>query len=142
MINSNPLDKKSSSDVVFAVDLGGTHLRAALVDEDGIIRFRFKQNTPRTESPDDIVQAIVAAVRSCELDGPASAVSVVVPELSTLRREQLLERPTFPLSIGFVYQQLSSANSSYLLLLKTTQTLRRSGSFGRAPVVVATPSFV
>src|SRR6266700_3072353 len=63
-------------------------------------------------------------------------------ELSTLRKDQWLERPTFPLSIDFVYQQLSSANSSCLPSLKTMQTLRRSGSFGRAPVVVVTPSFV
>src|SRR6266850_4897925 len=96
MINSNPLDKKSSSDVVFAVDLGGTHLRAALVDEDGIIRFRFKQNTPRTESPDDIVQAIVAAVRSCELDGPASAVSVVVPGTVNVEKGAVVRAPNLP----------------------------------------------
>jgi glucokinase len=96
MINSNPRDKKSSSDAVFAVDLGGTHLRAALVDENGKIRFRFKQNTPRTENPDDIVQAIVAAVRSCELDGPASAVSVVVPGTVNVEKGAVVRAPNLP----------------------------------------------
>ena len=33
--------------LIFAADLGGTHLRAATVDQDGKIQFRFKQNTPQ-----------------------------------------------------------------------------------------------
>ncbi len=96
MTNSNPLDTKISSDLVFAIDLGGTHLRAALVDENGKIRFRFKQNTPRTEKPDDIVQAIVAAVRSCELDGAASAVSVVVPGTVNVEKGSVVRAPNVP----------------------------------------------
>ena len=93
MTHSNVLDKNASSDLVFAVDLGGTHLRAALVDGNGEIRFRFKQNTPHTESPDDIVQAIVAAVRSCEVDGSASAVSVVVPGTVNVEKGAIVRAP-------------------------------------------------
>ncbi len=82
MTNPNPLDNNDGSRFVFAVDLGGTHLRAALVDENGEILFHFKQSTPHTGNQSDIVQAIVAAARSCQLpvDGSgALAVSVVVP---------------------------------------------------------------
>ena len=72
---------KSNPDLVFAVDLGGTHLRAAIVDEDGKLRFRSKQSTPATT--DAIVQALVSAARSCESRsaevGSVRAISVVVP---------------------------------------------------------------
>src|SRR6266851_5367699 len=63
MTDSNRNSKASSSPagVVFAADLGGTHLRAATVDEAGKIHFRLKQKTPQAETPDEIVQALVAA---------------------------------------------------------------------------------
>jgi glucokinase len=82
MTNRNLVDNNTASRSVFAVDLGGTHLRAALVDESGEILFRFKQSTPHTGNQNDIVQAIVAAARSCHLPVDGSgvlAVSVVVP---------------------------------------------------------------
>src|SRR5438046_2017438 len=71
-------------EVVFAADLGGTHLRAATVDENGTIHFRLKQKTPHTANPDDIVRALVQAVRQCETQSKTRgdgirAVSVSVP---------------------------------------------------------------
>ena len=48
--------------VIFAADLGGTHLRAATVDQKGTIQFRFKQNTPQGNDANAIVDAVVAAV--------------------------------------------------------------------------------
>jgi glucokinase len=75
----------TASGFVFAADLGGTHLRAATVDETGRIHFRLKQNT-RAESPEEIVQSLVQAVRECETQTTATggdysikAISVVVP---------------------------------------------------------------
>ena len=43
--NSNQTGEGANSGLVFAADLGGTHLRCAAVSEDGKIHFRLKQNT-------------------------------------------------------------------------------------------------
>jgi predicted NBD/HSP70 family sugar kinase len=52
MIDKGPDSRvgRTSTEVVFAADLGGTNLRAATVDENGKIHFRLKQNTPQAES--------------------------------------------------------------------------------------------
>ena len=70
--------------LIFAADLGGTHLRAATVDECGKIHFRSKQNTPQGTDPNKIVSAVVSAVRECRQElgsaaGDLKAVSLVVP---------------------------------------------------------------
>src|ERR1041384_6221956 len=61
MGNTDNTDNK----LIFAADLGGTHLRAATVDQSGKIQFRFKQNTPQGSDPLAIVDAVVAAVNEC-----------------------------------------------------------------------------
>ena len=70
----------SSERIVFAVDLGGTHLRVALVDDTGRILKQHKQDTPKGDSAEDIVDALVR-VSECwgcnEL--PVVAVSIMVP---------------------------------------------------------------
>ena len=89
---------QSENASVFAADLGGTHLRAALVDRDGRIQFRIKHNTPKEESPDAIVDAIVAAVRECEgkAQGRISAVSVVVPGTVNVEQGTVVKAPNLP----------------------------------------------
>jgi glucokinase len=82
--NQNQTCGGANGSMVFAADLGGTHLRAATVDESGSIHYRLKRKTPRTETPDDIVRALVLAVRECEKQcaatgGSIRAISVVVP---------------------------------------------------------------
>jgi predicted NBD/HSP70 family sugar kinase len=54
--------KNGSEKLIFAADLGGTHLRAATVDARGTIHFRAKQNTPQGTDPNQIVAAVVNAV--------------------------------------------------------------------------------
>ena len=41
------MSEQGNKGLIFAADLGGTHLRAATVDHNGKIQFRFKQNTPQ-----------------------------------------------------------------------------------------------
>ena len=52
-----------SQSLVFAVDLGGTHLRVALVDDKGNILQHLKQETPKGDSPDGILDALASAAR-------------------------------------------------------------------------------
>ena len=50
------MSEQGNKGLIFAADLGGTHLRAATVDERGKIRFRAKQNTPQGTDPNEIVE--------------------------------------------------------------------------------------
>ena len=95
---------------VFAADVGGTHLRAATVDETGRIHFRLKQNTPRAESADEIVHSLVLAVRECEQQtsaqegaGPCfiKAISVVVPGTVDVEEGIVVRAPNVPSLNGF-----------------------------------------
>ena len=82
--------------LVCAIDLGGTHLRAALVDQDGNIVSRFKQKTPIANDPDVIVQAIITAVNECQQsqgNRQVGAVSVVVPGTVNAEEGKIVKAP-------------------------------------------------
>jgi glucokinase len=100
------MSHSNRADIVFAADLGGTHLRAATVDEDGSIQFRLKQNTPPAEKPDEIVHALVQAVRECERQSAATGrrirvVSVVVPGSVSVEAGLVVKAPNLPCLDGF-----------------------------------------
>ena len=86
--------------LIFAADLGGTHLRAATVDQKGRIQFRFKQNTPQVKDASAIVDAIVAAVCECDVS-EISAVSVVVPGTVNVEEGSVVKAPNLPCLDGF-----------------------------------------
>lgn len=96
-----------SENYVFAADLGGTHLRAAIIDEAGAIHSRVKNQTPVTTS-EDIVHALVAAARECVRSSGHSyrAVSVVVPGSVNVEEGSIVKAPNLPCLDGF---QLTSA---------------------------------
>ncbi|HVQ38940.1 MAG TPA: ROK family protein [Pyrinomonadaceae bacterium] len=96
----------SASDLVFVVDLGGTHLRAATIDREGKLYHRLKQSTPAAKSPSEIVSAVVAAAHECERrsvqDGRTiSAVSVAVPGTVDFENGLVLTAPNLPCLDGF-----------------------------------------
>ena len=98
--------KRLNSGLVFAADLGGTHFRAATVDESGKIHFRLKQNTPQAEEAAEIVRAMVLAVRSCEEQSARtgdsiSAISVVVPGTVNVEEGVIVKAPNVPCLDGF-----------------------------------------
>ena len=99
-MNANP-----TTGLIFAADLGGTHLRAATVDREGNIQFRFKQNTPQGTDPLAIVDAIVSAVRECEQHsasaGQITAVSIVVPGTVNVEEGAVVKAPNLPCLDGF-----------------------------------------
>lgn len=91
---------------VFAADLGGTHLRSAIVDHTGKIDCRLKQRTPEAQRPEEIVDALVAAVRECEQqntsgDYPIDAVSVVVPGTVNVASGVVVKAPNLSCVSGF-----------------------------------------
>ncbi len=87
--------------LIFAADLGGTHLRAATVDQKGKIHFRFKQNTPQVKDANAIVDAIVAAVHEAGGVEGISAVSLVVPGTVNVQEGVVVKAPNLPCLDGF-----------------------------------------
>jgi len=90
-----------SNDLIFAADLGGTHLRAATVDQRGKIHFRSKQSTPQGTDPYEIVGALVQAVAEYKKDlgdqaGGLKAISVVVPGTVNVEHGTVVKAPNLP----------------------------------------------
>ena len=76
--------EREKPDLVCAVDLGGTNLRAANIDSAGQIHERVRNPTPKSVQAEDVVNIVAAAVRECEAaalkrDAQIQSVSVVVP---------------------------------------------------------------
>jgi glucokinase len=99
------MNANATTGLIFAADLGGTHLRAATVDREGNIQFRFKQNTPQGTDPLAIVAAVVSAVRECEQQsahsGQITAVSIVVPGTVNVEEGAVVKAPNLPCLDGF-----------------------------------------
>jgi glucokinase len=92
MVRATPRDLVEEP-LVLAVDLGGTRMRAALVDPDGAIVHRHEQPTPRDVPCPDALDGLVGHVRGH--GDPARAV-VGVPGLVDYERGRLEHAPNLP----------------------------------------------
>lgn len=105
----------TTNSFVFAADLGGTHLRAATVDEAGRIHFRLKHPTPRADSADEIVRSLVSAVQECE-DQTATrqsgkkitAISIAVPGTVNVKEGLVVKAPNLGCLDGFPLARILS----------------------------------
>jgi glucokinase len=91
----------TDSDLICAVDLGGTNLRTANIDRDGRIHERVRRATPGSKSAADIVSAIVTAVRECEVESSKrgahlGGVCVVVPGSVQVETGVVVNAPNLP----------------------------------------------
>src|ERR1051325_11501409 len=92
----------SSESLVFAVDLGGTHLRVALVDDAGRILKQLKQETPKGESANCIIDALVRAAQQWDSDKlPVVAASIMVPGAVDCEKAVVLQAPNLPSLVNF-----------------------------------------
>ena len=89
-----------SERLVFAVDLGGTHLRIALVDDSGSILKHLKLETPKDESPDAILIALANAAREWDCDRVVAA-SIMVPGAVDSDKAVVVQAPNLPSLINF-----------------------------------------
>jgi glucokinase len=88
--------------VAFAVDLGGTHLRVALVDETGQILQQLKQATPKGDSADLIVDALVSAAKKWVTDEEAViAASIMVPGAVDSEQAVVVQAPNLPSLVNY-----------------------------------------
>jgi glucokinase len=97
------MPKNQSSDrLVFAVDLGGTHLRVALVDDTGRILEQLKQETPRADSANCIINALAnAAEQWSDKKERVAAASIMVPGAVDSDKAVVLQAPNLPSLINF-----------------------------------------
>ena len=92
----------SSESLVFAVDLGGTHLRVALIDDGGKIFKQLKQETPKGDSALCIVNALVNAAQQWDSDKlPVVATSIMVPGAVDSEKAVVLQAPNLPSLVNF-----------------------------------------
>jgi glucokinase len=92
----------SSESLVFAVDLGGTHLRVALVDDTGRILEHLKQETPKGDSAEGIVAALVKAAENWDCHRKSVvAASIMVPGPVDSEKAVILQAPNLPYLINF-----------------------------------------
>src|SRR5260221_7707700 len=134
MIDSGPDSPtgRTTTEVVFAADLGGTNLRAATVEENGKIQFRLKQNSAQAEKPDEILQALVLAVAQCKEQSKTTgacigAVSVVVPGSLNVSRGVVMKAPNVACLDGF---GLTSALTDELNLPAILENDANAGAVG------------
>jgi glucokinase len=93
---------QSSDSLVFAVDLGGTHLRVALVDDAGRILKQLKQETPRGDSANCIVNALANAADQWSDEKPrVIATSIMVPGAVDSDKAVVLQAPNLPSLVNF-----------------------------------------
>src|SRR5678815_423705 len=93
-----------SQNLVFAADLGGTYLRVALVDESGKIHHQAKQRTPKGDSPDCVVDALVSAVEEWRSDDESpriAAASIMVPGTVDNENAVMVQAPNLPALAGY-----------------------------------------
>lgn len=88
--------------VVFAVDLGGTHLRMALVDEQGKIHKHVKRETPKGNSPESVIEPLISTAQqwSEECVRPVAA-SILVPGAVDSKQAVVIGAPNLPSLINF-----------------------------------------
>jgi len=102
------MDQESTSQSVLAVDLGGTHLRAALILTTGAISAQLKRETPKGDDVDDLIQALTTAVHELDTDQQNDLVSaaIMVPGTVDSARMNVVQAPNLPCLDNFPLKQV------------------------------------
>jgi glucokinase len=109
----------ASSNLVFATDLGGTHLRVALVDRTGQIHKQLKLQTPKDDSPDAIVSALAGIADQWRNgDGPIIAASVMVPGAVNSEQSVVLQAPNLPSLLNFQFRDVLQERLGWPVVLE------------------------
>src|SRR5438128_2372092 len=114
---------QTSNRLVCAVDLGGTNLRAANVDSEGRIHERVKLPTPKSDTAQDVVEAIASVVIRCDEQASTSgarvhSVSVVVPGSVQAETGVIVNAPNLPAVVGFKLSEALKAKLQRLVLIE------------------------
>ncbi len=82
-----------STEPTIAIDLGGTHVRAAVVDVDGTVTSRVRQTTPHEQPTPSVLVDLIAQVAG---GAPIRRAVVGVPGVIDYDTEQLIAAPNLP----------------------------------------------
>ena len=93
---SEQISEPAGQGLVFAVDLGGTHLRIGLVDDAGKIHKQLKRQTPKDETPDALIAALASVADEWRDYGPIIAASVMVPGAVDREQAVVTSAPNLP----------------------------------------------
>lgn len=106
--------------LVFAVDLGGTYLRIALIDSAGKIHQQSKQRTPKSDSPQCLVDALVAAAAKWSNNGgpPIIAASIMVPGTVDTKNATVIQAPNLPALSNFCLKTVLEDRLGWPVLLE------------------------
>jgi glucokinase len=122
---------EQQTDLVFAADLGGTHLRTAVVDRQGKVYHRVRKLTPQSSRPNEIVRALVEAAHECQEKtseaGVIKAISVAVPGTVDVEQGVVVKAPNVPCLDGF---RLSAALEGELHLPATVENDANAAAVG------------
>ena len=112
-------ERDKDQDQVFAVDLGGTFLRIALVASSGKIHHQLKQRTPRGDSPDVIVDALACAANRWSNDGRRIvAASIMVPGTVDNDNAVVVQAPNLPSLSNFPLRAVLEKRLGWPVLLE------------------------
>ena len=122
----NPMTDRTApenNDVVCAIDLGGTNLRAAVIDEGGKILSRVQHETQQSaKSPDEMLRALVAAAREGQRDITERAVikraAVVVPGTVDSANKVVVQVPNIPCLDSFPLKDALAKELGWLVVLE------------------------
>jgi glucokinase len=100
------VDERAKANLICAVDLGGTNLRAANIDSAGRIHERVRTATPKSDDAADVVNSVGNAVHECEAAAKKrgthiDAVSVVVPGTVHIETGLVVNAPNLESLQGF-----------------------------------------
>jgi len=113
----------SHNSLVCAVDLGGTNLRAATIDDNGEIHDRARFPTPHTDNPTEIVSALTAAVTECSKPAEArgqniEALCIVVPGSVHAQTGLVVNAPNVPAIVDFPWKDAVEASLGGPILIE------------------------
>jgi glucokinase len=112
-------ERSELANEVFAVDLGGTYLRIALVDGSGKIHDQIKQRTPRGDSPDVIVDALANAADKWSNDSRRiAAASIMVPGTVDNQNAVVVQAPNLPSLTNFPLKAVLEERFGWPVLLE------------------------
>lgn len=82
---------------IIAVDVGGSSIKAAVIDSDGGFRHELTRSTPVAAGPDAVIGEVAALIAELAAESPAAAVGLVVPGIV----DPAAGRAVFSANVGF-----------------------------------------
>ena len=117
---------------VIGFDLGGTSMRAALVDLSGSVTEFRSRETPRGKGPDAIVEAASLLVGELSGNNDIGSIGVAIANVVDIRNNKLTQSPNIPDLNDFDLAKALSSRTGINVYLETTPPRPRRVNTGSA----------